>query len=157
MNSVCIIGNLTKDVDLQYLESGMAKAQFTVAVNRVWRDKEGKKQESVDFIPIVVWSTQAENCNSYLHKGSKVGVEGRLDVHQYEDGEGNRKSFTSIQAHRVEFLTSRSDDQQPQQPQQQQQQYQPQQQQQQYQQQSLPSQQRPMGPSERPLNEEIPF
>lgn len=147
MNNVCIVGNLTRDVELQYLESGTAKATFTVAVNRVWRDKEGNKREEVDFIPVVVWAAQAENCNSYLHKGDKCSVEGRLNVHQYEDDSGNKRTFTSVVAHRVGFLNSRSDNQQqqqpaprqPQQPQSQYQQQQPPQPQPQYQQQPQPS------------------
>ena len=160
MNNVCIVGNLTRDIELVYLDSGVAKATFTVAVNRVWRDKEGNKKEEVNFIPVVIWGAPAENCNSCLCKGSKVSVEGRINVYQYEDDSGSKRTFTSVVAYRVGFLNSRSDDQQQQQqpaPQQQRQQQQPQYQQQSPQQQPVPQQQQPQqrqqqaGPSEVPL------
>ena len=101
MNSVSIAGNLTRDVEMKD-----GRASFSVAVNRVWA-KDGVKQEDVDYIPVVVFGNQAENCQRYLHKGSKVGVEGRLSVHKYEK-DGQPRTYTSVVARAVEFLSPKS-------------------------------------------------
>lgn len=101
MNNVTIIGNLTADPELRYTtgENRKAVTNFTVAING-FGDK-------ADFIPVAVYGTQAENCDRYLHKGSKVGVQGRLQTGSYENKEGRRVKYTQVIASRVEFLSPR--------------------------------------------------
>jgi len=106
MNVATIVGNLTKDVE--YSVDG-PRSNFTVAVNRVWV-KDGEKQEETDFIPVVVFGKSAENCMKFLRKGSKVGIEGRISVRNYEK-DGQKRTYTSIVARYVEFLTPKGDQQ----------------------------------------------
>lgn len=103
MNSVILIGRLTKDPDLRYIPgTGNPVATFTVAVNRTFKNKEGNYE--ADFIPVQVWGKQAENCANYLQKGRQVGVSGRLQVRSYETQNGERRWVTEVVADRIEFL-----------------------------------------------------
>jgi single-strand DNA-binding protein len=86
-NKVILMGNLA-DPEVRYATDRQANARFAVAVNQEWKDKNGEKQESVDFIPVVVWGPMAENCEKYLRKGSRVLVEGRIQVRSYEAKDG---------------------------------------------------------------------
>lgn len=99
MNNVILIGRLTKDPELKYNPSGVAVANFTLAVDRSF-----SKEKKADFIPIVVWRKQAENCKNYLEKGSQVALEGRIQVRDYEDKEGKRRYVTEVVAENVKFL-----------------------------------------------------
>lgn len=101
LNRVVLIGRLTRDPELKYIPSGTAVASFTLAVDRPFTNKEGEKE--TDFIPIVVWRKQAENCANYLGKGSLVAVDGRIQVRNYEQ-EGQRRTFTEVVADSVRFL-----------------------------------------------------
>ena len=111
MNSVVLIGRLTKDGELRtYTDNeGMEKAyyRFTIAVDRENRAKDSDK---ADFIRIMVWGKQAENCNKYLAKGKMVGVKGKLQTGQYKDKEGKTVYTTDVIAERVEFLTPQKQD-----------------------------------------------
>lgn len=99
MNKTCLIGNLVRDPQISYTgESQMAVARFTIAINRM------KKDGGADFPNIVVFGKQAENCEKYLRKGSKVAVEGRIQTGSYEREDGTRVYTTDIVAERVEFL-----------------------------------------------------
>jgi len=101
MNSVILIGNITRDPELRY-STGMnqtAICRFTVAVN----DGYGDKQRT-SFIPIVVFGKQAENCDRYLAKGRKVAVNGRIQTGSYTNKEGNKVYTTEVIANNVEFL-----------------------------------------------------
>ncbi|MBQ9014854.1 MAG: single-stranded DNA-binding protein [Firmicutes bacterium] len=101
MNSVILIGNLTRDPELRY-STGMnqtAICRFTVAVN----DGYGDKQRT-SYIPIVVFNKQAENCDRYLAKGRKVAVNGRIQTGSYTNKEGNKVYTTEVIANNVEFL-----------------------------------------------------
>lgn len=100
MNQVALIGNITKDPELRYTPSGKAVCNFTVAMNEKYKDKE-----QAHFIPVTAWGKTAENCNQYLTKGSKVGVEGSLQQQRWEDKEGKKRSKIIIFARRVEFLS----------------------------------------------------
>ena len=101
-----LIGNLTKDPELRYTPAnGVAVATFTLAVNRRVAPQGGKRE--TDFVPIVVWRVQAENCAKYLGKGSKVAVEGRLQIRSYEDKEGQRRTIAEVVADNVQFLDSK--------------------------------------------------
>ncbi|HEY4517400.1 MAG TPA: single-stranded DNA-binding protein [Candidatus Paceibacterota bacterium] len=102
LNKAFIIGNLTRDPELRSLPSGVQVGSFSVATNRVWKDKAGAKQESAEFHNIVVFGRQAEIVSQYLKKGSSVLVEGRLQTRSWEQ-EGVKKYRTEIVADRVQF------------------------------------------------------
>ncbi len=102
LNKVFLIGNLTRDPELKSLPSGVQVASFGLATNRVWKDKEGQKQESTEFHNIVVFGRQAETTAQYLKKGSSVLVEGRLQTRSWES-DGQKKYRTEIIADRVQF------------------------------------------------------
>ncbi len=101
LNNVVLIGRLTKNCDLRYTPNGTAVASFTLAVDRPFA-KEGQQQ--VDFIPIVVWNKQAENCANHIGKGRLVAIEGRIQVRTYDGNNGQRKWVTEVIAENVRFL-----------------------------------------------------
>lgn len=105
LNRVILIGRLTKDVDLRYAPNGTAVASFTLAVDRFRKNADGEKE--ADFIPIVVWQKQAENCAEYLRKGSLAAVDGRIQVRSYTDKRGDKRYATEVVAEAVRFLDSR--------------------------------------------------
>jgi single-strand DNA-binding protein len=107
LNHVVLIGNLTDDPELRYTQSGMARARFSIAINRRWRDRDGNLQEETTFVPIVVWGPQAENCVNFLAKGRAVAVEGRLRIDTYQTEEGERRKITEVVARNVQFLDGR--------------------------------------------------
>jgi len=102
LNKAIIIGNLTRDPELKSLPSGNAVTTFSLATNRVWKDKEGNKQEGTDYHNIVIFGRQAENVAQYLKKGSSALVEGRLTTRSWET-DGVKKYRTEIIADRVQF------------------------------------------------------
>lgn len=102
MNSVVLIGRLTRDPELRYTAgSQMAVCTFTVAIDRPPR-KDGEKQ--VDFPRVTCFGKQAENCERFLAKGRLVGVQGRLQTGSYKDKDGKTVYTTDVIADRVEFL-----------------------------------------------------
>lgn len=102
MNSVHIIGRLTKDPQISYIsDTQMAVARFSIAINR-GKDKDGN-DKGADFPNIVVFGRQAENCERYLSKGKLVGIEGRLQTGSYEK-DGRKVYTTDVIANRIEFL-----------------------------------------------------
>jgi single-strand DNA-binding protein len=104
LNKALIIGNLVRDPELRALPSGMQVASFSVATNRVWKDKDGAKQESAEFHNVVVFGRQAETSAQYLKKGQQVLVEGRIQTRSWDDkGSGEKKYRTEIVAERVQF------------------------------------------------------
>ncbi|KKQ35461.1 MAG: Single-stranded DNA-binding protein [Candidatus Nomurabacteria bacterium GW2011_GWB1_37_5] len=104
LNKAIIIGNLTRDPELKSLPSGMAVATFSLATNRVWKDKSGAKQESTDYHNIVVFGRQAETSAQYLKKGAGALVEGRIQTRSWDDkATGQKKYRTEIVAERVQF------------------------------------------------------
>jgi len=104
LNRVILIGNLTADPELRYTPSGTARARFSIAINRQYKDASGQLQEDVTFVPIVTWGSQAENCANYLSKGRSVAVEGRLRIDSFENAEGERKKVVEVVASNVQFL-----------------------------------------------------
>jgi len=101
LNRVILIGRLTREPDLRYTASGLAVAKFTLAVDRrVVKDRE----KEADFIDIVVWQKQAENCANYLGKGRLVAVDGRLQIRSYDDNQGIRRKAVEVIAENVRFL-----------------------------------------------------
>jgi len=103
LNKAIIIGNLTRDPELKTIPSGTAVTTFSLATNRVWKDKNGAKQEGTDYHNIVVFGRQAENVAQYLKKGSSALVEGRLTTRSWEGTDGVKKYRTEIIADRVQF------------------------------------------------------
>lgn len=103
LNKALVIGNLTRDPELKALPSGIKVCQFSLATNRVWKDKNGAKQESVDYHNIVVFGKQAETAAQYLKKGASALVEGRMQTRSWDDKEGKKNYRTEIVADRVQF------------------------------------------------------
>ncbi len=103
-NKVFLIGNLTKDPELRYTPQGTAVVNLRMAVNRKYRDRNQEMKEDVCFLTVVVWDRQAESCNQYLHKGSPVFIEGRLQSRSWEDNQGQKRSVVEVRAERVQFL-----------------------------------------------------
>ena len=103
-NKVLLMGNLTKDPELRYTPQGTAVANLRLAVNRKYRTKDQELKEEVCFITAVVWNKQAETCNQYLHKGSGVFIEGRLQSRTWEDNAGAKRSVIEVKAERVQFV-----------------------------------------------------
>ena len=105
MNKVILVGRLTKVPEVKYTPSGKMVATFTLAVNR--RYNANKEQQEADFVPIVVWGNTAEFCGNYLHKGSKVLIDGRLQVRSY-DKDGERRYVSEVIATNVESLENKA-------------------------------------------------
>ncbi len=103
-NKVLLIGNLTKDPELRYTPQGTAVVNLRLAVNRRFRTKTQENKEEVCFVTAVVWDKQAETCNQYLHKGSPIFVEGRLQSRSWEDNSGQKRNTIEVRAERVQFL-----------------------------------------------------
>jgi single-strand DNA-binding protein len=103
-NKVLLVGNLTKDPELRYTPQGAAVANLRLAVNRKYRNKNQELKEETCFVTAVVWNKQAETCNQYLHKGSSILVEGRLQSRSWEDSTGGKRSVIEVRAERVQFL-----------------------------------------------------
>ena len=109
-NRVILMGNLTRDPELQYLPSGTAVAKFGLAINRIYNDRQsGERKEDVCFVDITTWARQAEICNEYLSKGSPVFLEGRLSFNSWETDDGQRRSKLDVVAERVQLVGGRRD------------------------------------------------
>ncbi|MGM0807601.1 MAG: single-stranded DNA-binding protein [Bacillota bacterium] len=102
LNRTVLVGRLTKDPELKYTPSGVAVANFTLAVNRPFSNQQGEKE--TDFINVVVWKKPAENVANYLKKGSLAGVDGRISTRNYENNQGQRVYVTEVTAESVQFL-----------------------------------------------------
>jgi len=107
MNKVFLIGNLTKDPELSTTASGIKFCRFTLAVSRNY-SKDGKRE--TDFLPVVVWRAQADNCARYLKKGSRAAICGSIQTRNYDAQDGTRRYVTEIAADEVQFLTTKADD-----------------------------------------------
>ena len=107
MNKAFLVGNLASDPELRTTSSGVSVCQFRLAVNRRFTNQQGVRE--ADFIPIVVWRQQAENCARYLTKGSKCAVVGTIQTRSYDAQDGSKRYVTEVVADDVEFLSSRQD------------------------------------------------
>lgn len=103
MNKVFLIGNLTRDPEMRSTQSGVPVCNFSIAVNRRFRNAQTGQQET-DFLNIVAWRQLAELCGRYLTKGSKVAVTGSIQTRTYEAQDGSKRSAFDIVADEVEFL-----------------------------------------------------
>ena len=105
MNKVLLIGNLTKDPELSTTTNGVSLCRFSLAVQRRFAGQDGERE--ADFINIVVWRAQADNCYKYLKKGSKCGVVGSLQTRSYDAQDGTKRYSTDVVAEEVEFLSTK--------------------------------------------------
>jgi len=103
INKAFIYGNLTRDPEKKALPSGIAVVSFSVATNRVYKDKNGAKQESVDYHNVVAFNRQAEIIAQYLRKGSSVYIEGRIQTRSWDDKEGKKQYRTEIITENMQF------------------------------------------------------
>ena len=104
MNRVILTGNLARDPEVRYTQSGKAVATFSIAVNRTWKKAtDAQTQQLTDFINIVAWEKSAEFCSKYLAKGSRILVEGRLQTRTYDAQDGTKRYITEVVSENIEF------------------------------------------------------
>lgn len=108
-NSVVLIGRLTKDPEVKQTSGGKAVLNMTLAVDRDYSAND--KQQSADFIPVIVWGNKATACGNFLHKGSLVSVGGKLQTRTYNDKDGKKIFAMEVIAASVDFLESKKSDQ----------------------------------------------
>ena len=106
INNVVLVGRLTKAVDLRYTSNGTAYASFTVAVERNFKNQNGEKE--TDFINCAMWRKAAENFANFTHKGSLVGIEGRIQTRNYENQQGQKVYVTEVLAENFSLLEPRN-------------------------------------------------
>jgi single-strand DNA-binding protein len=107
MNKVFLIGNLTRDPEASTTVNAIKMCKFTVAVNRNYSSGDGTRQ--TDFLPVICWRNQAENCSRFLRKGSKVGIAGSIQTRSYDAADGTKRYVTEIVADEVQFLSTKGD------------------------------------------------
>lgn len=108
LNKVMIIGNLGADPEMRYTPSGAAMANFNVACNRTWTNRDtGERQEQTEWVRVVLWNRLAETASQYLQKGRQVYIEGRLQTREWEDRDGNRRWTTEVVAREMLMLGGR--------------------------------------------------
>ena len=105
MNSICLVGRLTKDVELRYTPSNVAVATFTLAVNRTFKNENGERE--ADFINCVMWRQQAENLANWAKKGALIGITGRIQTRSYDNQQGQRVYVTEVVAETFQLLESK--------------------------------------------------
>lgn len=112
VNKVILIGNLGKDPEIKNFENS-SKASFSLATNEVYRDRQtGERKTITEWHNIVVWGKQAEIAQKYLHKGSKVYIEGKITSRKYQDKDGVERYISEIKVDNFQMLDSLSDGQQ---------------------------------------------
>ena len=104
VNKVILIGNLGADPEVRFTPSGQAVANFRIATNESWTDKNQQKQERTEWHRIVVWGKLGELCGEYLKKGRQAYVEGRRQTREWTDKEGKKNYTTEVVAQTVQFL-----------------------------------------------------
>jgi single-strand DNA-binding protein len=111
LNKVLLIGNLTREPELKYTSNGSAVCELSMAINRKYKSGEEMKQETT-FVEVTIWGKQAESSSRYLSKGSPAFIEGRLQLDTWQDKEsGKNRSKLRVVAERVQFMGSKSDNQ----------------------------------------------
>ena len=109
INNTVLIGRVTKDVELKYTPANQAVAQFTLAVNRTFKNANGERES--DFINCVIWRQAAENFANWVKKGALVGITGRIQTRNYENQQGQRVYITEVIAENFQMLESRNQQQ----------------------------------------------
>lgn len=108
MNKIMLIGRLGKDPEMNYTPNGVAVTKFSLAVNRYTKSSTGERQEETDWFNIVAWNKLAETCNTYLRKGTKVFIDGRLTQRKYTDKNGVERTAIEVTLNEMEMLTPKS-------------------------------------------------
>lgn len=106
MNITMLVGRLTKDSELRFTENEKKVGNFTLAINRDYKNTNGEYE--TDFINCVVFGEQAETLNKYTQKGDLIGVQGRFQTRNYEDKEGKKHYITEVLVHKVQFLSTKN-------------------------------------------------
>ena len=106
-NKVLLMGNITRDIELRYTPNNTAVADIGIAVNRKWRNQQGEMQEETSFVDCTAWGRTAEVMSQYLGKGKPVFVEGRLQLDQWQDQQGQNRSKLKVVIEAFEFIDSR--------------------------------------------------
>jgi single-strand DNA-binding protein len=104
VNKVILVGNLGTDPEVRYTPSGKAVANFSLATNEQWTNKDGEKEERTEWHRIVAWGRLGEICGEYLSKGSQVYIEGKIQTRAWEDRDGNKRYTTEIIAQTMQML-----------------------------------------------------
>ena len=107
VNKVFLMGNLTRDIELRHTAGDNAVANFGIAINRYYKNRDGERVEEVTFVDCEAWGYTGENMHKYLKKGRPVFIEGRLKLDQWEDKDGNKRSKLRVVVDRFEFVDSR--------------------------------------------------
>jgi len=107
INRTVIVGRLTRDPELKYTANGVAVASFTVAVNRQFTNAQNERE--ADFINCVIWRKAAENFTNFTHKGSLVGIDGRIQTRSYDNQQGNRVYVTEVVVENFSLLESKEE------------------------------------------------
>jgi len=108
LNKIMLIGNLGRDPELQVTSDGTPVTKFSLAVNRYSKTGTGERKEETEWFNIVAWRNLAEICEKYLHKGSKVYIEGRVSQRKYTDREGAQRTSVDVTVTDMEMLTPKS-------------------------------------------------
>lgn len=109
-NKVILMGNLTRDPEMKYLPSGTAVANFGIAMNERYTDRQtGEQRESACFVDVEAWDRQAELVNEYLSKGSPIFIEGALKFESWETEDGTKRSRLKVRLFRLQFIGGRQD------------------------------------------------
>lgn len=112
LNKIMLIGNLGKDPEMSYTPSGKAVTKFSLAVSRRWKDRESnERREETTWFYIVAWNDLAETCNQYLHKGSKVYIEGRMTSRKYTNKDGVEVTAWEVEARDMQMLDTKAESQ----------------------------------------------
>ena len=106
VNKAIIIGRLGADPEIRYTPGGSTVANFNVATNRVWKDKDGSNKEETTWLRVVAWNRLAEIVKEYVKKGHRIYVEGRIQTRSWEDQNGQTRYMTEIVASQIQMLES---------------------------------------------------
>ena len=110
VNKVILVGNLGKDPEVRFTNSGSAVARLSVATSEVWNDRDGNRQERTEWHNVVAWRKLAEICGQYLNKGKLVYIEGKLQTRSWDDKEGHKRYTTEVVADNMVMLSGKGDD-----------------------------------------------
>ena len=110
LNRVQLIGRLGKDPETHSTPTGKKVVNFSLAVSRRWKSAEGENKEATEWVNVEAWGRVGEICQQYLHKGSLVYVEGRLQTDKYEDKGGETKYYTKVVALSMQMLDRKPED-----------------------------------------------
>jgi len=111
VNKCIFVGNLTRDPEVKYMNSGDAVCGVSIACNEQWKGKDGEKHESVEYINVVFYKKLAEIVGQYLKKGNPIYVEGRMKTRKYQDKQGQDRYVTEIIATEMQMLGSKGESQ----------------------------------------------